>query len=453
MFLGRNNEINYLNKKYATSGSGIVVVYGQRFVGRHALINEFTKNLPTYTFVARACCGRQMKYLWKKELNEKAIGLSDYPEYKEIFKAALTNMEGKRVLVIDEFHNIVKGDPDFMKALVDFVASESAVNDLLVILSTRSIGFVENGLVGRIGQYALKIGGFLKIKELKYEDMRRFMPSYTKKETMEMYAILGGFPGLWKHLDPYKTVKENINEVILKENGFFMTEAVRLVEMDLREVYVYNTILASLAEGKNKLNELYAQTLFSRAKLSVYIKNLMELELVEKAFSVDTESKGNTQKGVYRVSHPLVHFYYKYVFPNLIDYESMSPADFYEKYIEESFRGFVEDSMKKIGQELIKAYCDKGIIPFKPERIGEWVGKLDTIDVVAFDAEGNALIGMCNYDKNVITTDDYDWVKFLAKKAKLNVTQTVLITFERFDSKVCDASGKNSALQLISLKD
>lgn len=453
MFLGRGSELSFLTKKYQTEGSSIAVVYGQSYVGRHALINEFVKNLPSKTFVARACSGRETRYLWGNEVRGNVSLLPEYPTYAELFKEVLISDAGKMVIVIDEFHNVVKGDPDFMKALVDFVFAPGKLCDVFVILSTRSIGFVENGLVDRIGMLASKIGGFLKVKELKYEEMRRFMPSYTRKETMEMYALLGGYPGLWKHLDPYKNVKENINNVILKPDGFFMNEAVRLVECDLREVYVYNTILASLAEGRNKLNELHLHTEFSRAKLSVYIKNLMELELVEKAFSVDTDSRGNTQKGVYRIQHPLVHFYYKYVYPNMLAYKSMDPDAFYDKYIESSFRPFVESSMKKIGQELIKAYCDKGIIPFKPERIGEWVGKLDTIDVVAFDAEGKALIGMCNYDKNVMTTDDYDWVKFLAKKARLDVTQTVLITFERFDSKVMEAGNANNALQLISLKD
>ena len=453
MFLGRTSELNYLNKKFQTKGSAIVVVYGQRFVGRHALIAEFTKNLKSKTLIARAASGRENRYLWGNEVKTPQSKLPEYPEYAEIFKECFEYSEEKRVLIIDEFQNVVKGDPGFMKALVDYVFNNNKSGDLLVILSSRSIGFVESGLVDRVGQYALRIGGFLKVRELKYEDMRRFMPSYTRKETMEMYAILGGFPGLWKHLDPYKTVKENINEVILRPEGFFMTEAVRLVELDLREVYVYNAILCSLAQGKNKLNNLHAHTDFSRAKLSVYIKNLMELELVEKAFSVDTESKGTTQKGVYRIMHPLVHFYYKYVFPNLYSFETMDKAEFYEKYIEESFRTFVEESMRKIGQELIKTYCEKGIIPFKAEKIGEWVGKLDTIDVVAFDGDGNALIGMCNYDKNVLTTDDYEWIKLLAKKAKLNVVQTVLITFERFDSKVVETGNKNNALQLISLKD
>ena len=51
----------------------------------------------------------------------------------------------------------------------------------------------------------------------------------------------------------------------------------------IAETAVYDTILATLADGRHgKLNDMYAHTGFSRAKISVYLKNLMELELVEK---------------------------------------------------------------------------------------------------------------------------------------------------------------------------
>ena len=54
-----------------------------------------------------------------------------------------------------------------------------------------------------------------------------------------------------------------------------------------------SSILAALAAGKYKLNDIYAQTGFSRAKISVYIKNLIELDVVEKVFSFDAlESRG-----------------------------------------------------------------------------------------------------------------------------------------------------------------
>ena len=57
------------------------------------------------------------------------------------------------------------------------------------------------------------------------------------------------------------------------------------ISIELRELSVYNTILAALASGNNKLNDLFLKTGFSRAKISVYMKNLMAFDVVEKVVS------------------------------------------------------------------------------------------------------------------------------------------------------------------------
>ncbi|MFR6392129.1 MAG: hypothetical protein ACLUN0_03870 [Roseburia sp.] len=63
-------------------------------------------------------------------------------------------------------------------------------------------------------------------------------------------------------------------------------EAENYISIELRELSVYNTILAALASGNNKLNDLFLKTGFSRAKISVYMKNLMAFDVVEKVVSL-----------------------------------------------------------------------------------------------------------------------------------------------------------------------
>ena len=70
---------------------------------------------------------------------------------------------------------------------------------------------------------------------------------------------------------------------------------IKWLSEELRETAVYDTILATLADGRHgKLNDMYAHTGFSRAKISVYLKNLMELELVEKVLGYDFEGYERT---------------------------------------------------------------------------------------------------------------------------------------------------------------
>lgn len=453
MFLGRTIELNYLNQRYQKQGSQMVVVYGQKDVGRTTLLREFAKEHPFVFLRARSCSGKEQRYLWSGEYNLNDNSSERYPSYSEIFSLIAQSSTQKVVLVIDEFQNAVKNDPEFMKELTMFIRNRGQVQEVFVILSSSSVGFVENNLVSKIGDAALMISGFLKVKELKFAHLKEYFPRYSIKECLEIYAITGGFPGLWAAIDKNLTVQENIMNLFLERNSILSREALFYVENELRETSVYFTILESLAAGRQKLNDLFLHTDFCRAKISVYIKNLMELELVEKVFSYDTDGKSNTQKGVYRIKNPLVNFYFHFIYPNLSKVEIMLPEEFYDFYIAPQFRFFVEPAMRRMCLEQLSNLNDSGKLPIRFVKSGEWVGKIGTIDIITQDEDGHTLLALCNYEKKLLTGDDYEWLMFLAKKAKLVPVAVCLYTIGEFDESLRKMAEKDSKLRLISLKE
>ena len=52
MFIGRENELNALNKLYNSDRLEFVVIYGRRRVGKTALISEFTKDMIPFSLPA-----------------------------------------------------------------------------------------------------------------------------------------------------------------------------------------------------------------------------------------------------------------------------------------------------------------------------------------------------------------------------------------------------------------
>ena len=52
MLLGRASELNYLNNYYDKDGSQILIVYGQKHIGKTALVREFMKDKPNYYYLA-----------------------------------------------------------------------------------------------------------------------------------------------------------------------------------------------------------------------------------------------------------------------------------------------------------------------------------------------------------------------------------------------------------------
>ena len=72
---------------------------------------------------------------------------------------------------------------------------------------------------------------------------------------------------------------------------------------------------------------------FENVKKQHTIEAIFEkLEIVEKVFSFDTEGRDNTQKGIYQIKHPYVHFYYRYLFPNQTKIMFWETDEFYDQF-------------------------------------------------------------------------------------------------------------------------
>lgn len=450
-------ELPYLNHYYETEGSQLVVLYGQKNIGMTDMIRGFCHDKPQSYYRARPCSDREQLYLWGMELREEGAFLPDYPSYSELF-ALLDGHDGqnkKSVVVIDEFQNIVKQSADFMPELIRFLHNEKSERRIMVILASTSIGWVENSMVRKIGAAAYELSGFIKMKEYGFFDTARCFPEYTKEQQMEVYAVLGGFPELWRHFETGLTVKENICRHILRRDSFLHEEALRLVSEQLRETGVYHAILAALAAGRCKLNDLHLHTGFSRAKISVYLKNLMELEIVEKVFSYDTEGRRNTQKGIYRIQNRFVAFYFRYLYPHMSRLamltEDMSYERFYDTYIAPDFRSFTASAFVQACRESMDRMNRMGRLTVSYTRVGEWIGKAGSIDIAAQDEAGHTLIGLCSWEKPVMPYEEYERLLFCAQQAKLSPDYIYLFSASRFDERLIQETENNSRLKLIGL--
>lgn len=451
MIIGRNSEINQLETYYAREKSQILVLYGQKHIGKTKLIKEFMANKPGFYFACEPASEREQKYRLGNFLAKLGLKTYKYPELNDVFAAFSTVHTQKKVIVFDEFQNILKSCPSFCDELISFVHSKWNSEEYLVILSSSSVGFVENSLVQKIGEAAFELSGFLKVKELSFNDLREYFSLYTNEDCAICWSILGGVPGLWEMFDKHASVKDNIVNNIVSKTGPLHNVAKSLLEDELRETAVYNTILSAIASGKLKLNDLYEHTEFSRAKISVYIKNLMELEFVEKVFSIDTDGRENAMKGVYDFSNKFLNFYYSFMFSNSSFLEFESPEEFYTLRVAPTLKNYVGKYYKDICLEYLENLNNRNKLPIKVERFGKWMGKQGNIDILGKSADGKYILCICVYDKAMLTYDDYEWLLFCASKAKLSADYIYLFAGNRFDEKLSLEAKVRNNLKLLLL--
>lgn len=164
MVLGRAVELKYLNTYYDREGSQIMVVYGEKNIGKTALLSQFVQDKPFHYYRARSASEREQRYQWGKELSKEEVKTLKYPSFTEILQSLMKNHKGKKVIIIDEFQYIVKASEGFIGELVNFAHSGWQNSEVMVILCSSSIGWVENSMITKIGSAAYELSGFLKIK-------------------------------------------------------------------------------------------------------------------------------------------------------------------------------------------------------------------------------------------------------------------------------------------------
>ena len=443
MFVGRKKELKFLEDNFAGMANKLLVVYGHKGVGKSSLMLNFAADRRYHYYSAGPCAECEQLLLWGNALGEKTA------DFDAVFESIRVKLQGKHLIVIDEFQNLIRYSENFMPALIKYIKSENV--RCMVVLVSSSISFVETDFVPRVGSMALNISSFYKLNELGFMDCVNYFKDYTTRQCMEIYSITGGMPAYWNALDPGASVEENIIKHILSPSGMLYYEGERIVSAELRELNVYSTLLNCLSGGMNKLNELHTHSGFSRAKISVYLKNLMERELVEKVFPYDNASGLNAKKGVYRISMRLLVFYFRFMFSKRSDLEMLTPEELYRKHVERQIREFHQGNFCKVCGEYLEILNQNNMLPIKVSERGEWVGKNGTIDIVMQDEEDECLLAFCDWMSDEIDTDRLKSYLATAKEARLTPDHLYIFATGRFSDELKDHAANNSFLKLVDI--
>nr|MBP3598448.1 ATP-binding protein [Eubacterium sp.] len=392
MFVGRKNELAALKENFQKSGIPVVVLYGREGIGKTTLIREFAKETACVYYLGRELSKQEQ--LMSLDVTMKEV--DDRVEKGE-----------KLCLVLDEFDLMHKGYKDFFGEFGERLEKSAWNEHVMIVLASSSVQWIENQMVDEMGAFAARISSFMKLKEFTFLEMVNRFPESSTEECITIYSILGGVPGYLDYWDPKKTVRENVISLILERNGAFRKEANRFLKTGLRELPFYNTILTVLAEDEPRLNYLYNRTGFSRAKISVYIKNLIQMDVAEKYFSYEPKKKDCVLKGLYGISDSFMHFWYKFVFPNQSQLEFTDASTFYDTYIKEELSEYVCQTFEKVCKEFLALMNQYGKLGAHYDLPVTFYGRDGRIPIVAESENGKLLVGTCKWSVEPMNRDEF----------------------------------------------
>lgn len=437
MIFNRKSQFYSLDKLYKSDDNNAVILYSTIDSDLHDFLKEFLKDKDFFYYKAALVSKDEQKRLFVDSINEQlSSAVISKPDYEECLNAMLSEKCEKRVIVIDEFQLIIKYSDELINNILKCINNKWGNQPVLFLLVSSNAYFVEKQMVEKINESAYELSGLIKLPDLSFVDVMQRFSKYSKSDQIITYGITGGKSRRILSFDPAKTLKENIISSVLTEDGYLYNRGLNLLPPELREHSVYNTILFNMASGNAKLNELHKLTGFSRAKISVYINNLIEHGLIEKIVSYDTYGRDNALKGIYRIKDSFMAFFYRFVYQNLTQLEILQGEKFYEKYIEPYLFDFGKNAFRDVCFEYIMILDRIGKLPIKVSEYGTWVGKVGNIDIILKDSADHTLIGYCEFEKNEMSFEDFEWLKFCVSQAKLTGDIYYLFAKSGFDERI-----------------
>ena len=447
----RHTELKKIEQQYEKNGNQLVLLYGREGCDKEALIRIFCKGKKFFYYRARKASAQEQCMQFGHEIEKQyELSLSKY-NYTEFFNRIRSGNASKLVVIIDEFQNIAKRDEEFFKAILKLKAKKLYPGPVMVILASSSVAWVEQELEEWLAEGMKKIDDMIKLDDLKFIDLVRSYPEYSVSDCVKVYGILGGVSSYMNRWNSKKDIRSNICKHILSPNGYLFEEAERYIGSELRELAIYDTILAAIAAGYRKLNDLFNQTGFSRAKISVYMKNLAAFEVIEKVSSFETGGWENAQKGIYQIRSNYVNFWFRFVYPHLSDLYMMTPETFYDTYIEKELDDYMNRYFVQVCMEYLELLNMVEKLPIRIHKAGTWVGKTGNIDIIAQDSARNNLIGLCNWSRPELTYEMCEKLFDTMKKAKLKSDHYYLFSAKSFDQELLEKAKEDERLVLVDM--
>lgn len=460
-FIGRKNELAFLESCYSNPKAQLVILYGRRRVGKTETLREFCKNKDHVFYASQEAARPEQIASFSQRMFEAGSAASRYLSSYGSWEAAFSDIpqlpfSDKKLVVIDEFPYIVKGDasiPSMLQNLWDHVLKDANV---MIVLCGSAMSFIEKELLSEKNPLYGRATGILRMDPMPYWDAAKFFPRYSPEEKILSYAVLGGIPHYLSQFDPDAAVGENIKRSILRKGSALYSEVEFLMHEEFRETAVYNSIIQAVALGATRLNEIAQKTMLGSQKASVYLKNLVEVGILEREFSVadSIKEQANGQRGLYRVSDNFFRFWYSTVFANRSSLELFDVDGVYEHEVQPMLGEFASLPFERICADWVRKQNREGHLAFRLTSIGRWWSKGAEIDILGSDkAHKRLLLGECKFTHAKVGMGEYG---ALAAKAELfRGEESHLYFFSKsgFDRKIFELQRADSKLHLIGIAD
>lgn len=403
MFIGRKKELKELNFRFNNSKKEFGVIYGRRRIGKSTLINEFLKDKPNIFFQAK----KDSLYGNLRSFSYEIDKLLDLPKsfvfssMEEAFDSLIEYAKGKRfVIAIDEYPYIVNQDASFPSILQE--AIDRAPENLFFLISGSDVGMLKKELEDHNSPLYKRRTFEMNVTKLKYSESLEYLKNVDNETKIKYLSFTSTYPYYLSAMDFDIPFEDNIKRLLFNEYGTFFTLPDQLLSNSLNTQDVYNAILYAVSKRKRSNKEIAEYIHEDEAKVSKYIKTLLQSELLDKRETYN----GNKKTVYYEIGDPMLRFWYMFIFNNME--KIRMNGDFVYNNLQEDIKQFICYGFEEVARLYMDELNSKGLLgnifaPFKPYKVEKSIlNRSIEIDGLSNDDE-KLIVMECKYRKEKFT--------------------------------------------------
>jgi AAA+ ATPase superfamily predicted ATPase len=395
-FVDRIEEQYRLNAALNAETSAFIVVYGRRRIGKSTLIKKVLSPADVYYMADQTERSHQIELL-AKEIGLRFDGFDRvvYPDWQALFEALNFRTKERFTLCLDEFPYLAKSSPELPSLLQKLIDKKSLRYNIILCGSSQQLmqGLVidaSSPLYGRADQ-------ILKLSPIPLHYLHE-AAGCSAQSAIEEYAVWGGIPRYWEIRLQSASLMEAIAYDLLDAQGLLFEEPYRLFIDDMRDIVQASTLLSFIGNGVNRISEIAARANKPATSLSGPLDKLITLGYIQREIPFG-ESPRNSKKGLYKISDPLMDFYFRFVVPNrsLIELGRQNAV---MQEVTQGFNGYVSWHWEELCRRAVSGQVLMGRQYGMASR---WWGSVSRdeqmeIDVVAESTDGKYLLaGECKW--------------------------------------------------------
>jgi uncharacterized protein len=407
MFVNRVNELDLLEKRFASPKAEMFVLYGRRRVGKTELLVRFCEGKRSVFFVSDLGAEVSLRSALSSAVNATLFGLDQmsavYASWEDLFQALGQAAQTERlVVVLDEFPYLVGAYPPIASILQRLWDQTLKDSQIMLILCGSYIGMMEETVLGyQAPLYGRRTGQYL-LEPLQFQDARPFFANYSLDDQVRTYAIYGGTPAYLQTLQVNASLAQNIQEGILTRGSFLYDEVRFILQQELREPRNYFAILQAIAAGKTRLNEIKQATGIEGA--TAYLDTLQQLHLIERRVPVTETQPHKSRRGIYRLQDQFLRFWFRHVHPNRSQLERGGAQIILNNQVLPQLDLFTGLAFEEICRQSLWQLGMSGEISMTPLNIGSWWNANEEIDLVVL-GETDVILIECKWTNKPVGSD------------------------------------------------